>query len=103
MKRTSKLIASTILAGLLGSPEVWAQYVRVAPPPARVEVRGRRPGPGFVWQPGYYRWRRGSYRWRPGVWVVPPTRHAMWVPPRWHHSRRGWHSTPGHWRRTGRW
>src|SRR5215831_17440464 len=100
MRLTSKLIASTLLTALLGSSEVWAQrtYVRTAPPPARVQVRGRAPGPGFVWQPGYYRWGRGAYRWRPGIWVRPPARRAVWVAPRWHHSRRGWYRSPGFWR-----
>ena len=105
MRHTSRFIASTILAALLGTSEAWAQartYVRVAPPPARVEVRGRAPGPGFVWQPGYYRWRNGAYVWRGGMWARPPARHAMWVPPRWVHSRRGWYRTPGAWHRSGR-
>src|SRR5215470_13326580 len=99
MRLTSRLIASTLLA-LMTASEAWAQttYVRVPPPRARVEVRGRSPGPGFVWQPGYYRWRRGAYSWRPGVWVRPPTRHAMWVSPPWVHTRRGWYRTPGRWR-----
>src|SRR5215467_14292569 len=49
MRYTSRLIASTLLAALLGTSEVWAQrtYVRTAPPPARVQVRGRSPGPGL--------------------------------------------------------
>src|SRR5262245_36981703 len=103
MRLTSRLIASSLLA-LLTASEAWAQtvYVRNAPPAPRAEIRTRSPGPGWVWQPGYYRWRRGAYSWRPGIWVRPPARHAMWVPPRWHHSRRGWHSSPGYWR-TRRW
>src|SRR5262244_1018599 len=100
MRHTSKLIASMVLASVVAGSEAWAQrtYVRVPPPPARVEVRGPAPRPGLVWQPGYYRWRRDAYRWRSGRWVRPPARRAVWVAPRWEPSRRGWYSTPGHWR-----
>jgi hypothetical protein len=99
MRYTSRLIASTLLTLLVGASETWAQtYIRVAPPPPRVEVRRAAPGPGFVWQPGYYRWRNGRYTWRRGMWARPPARHAVWIPPRWVHSRRGWHHTPGRWR-----
>ena len=36
-------------------------YVRVAPPPPRVEVRGYAPGPGFAWVGGYWNYAGGGY------------------------------------------
>ena len=56
--------------------------VKQAPPKARVEVIAVRPGPAYVWVPGYWTWETSAYVWTPGVWVLPPEPAAVWVPPR---------------------
>jgi YXWGXW repeat-containing protein len=74
--------------------------VAVPPPPLRPEVVVVRPGPYYVWVPGYWNWApyRHRYIWVGGAWVRPPHRHAVWVRPRW--VRRGHASfyIRGHWR-----
>jgi WXXGXW repeat (2 copies) len=74
-------------------------YIRTAPPPAVVEVRGVAPVRGYVWVPGYHRWNGRAYVWVPGQWVAPPRARAVWVPARWVHDRHGWYLVEGHWRR----
>jgi len=75
--------------------------VNAPPPPLRREVVVVRPGPDYVWVPGYWNWApaRRDYVWVGGVWLRPPYRHAVWVGPRW--VRRGHYRyfVRGHWRR----
>jgi hypothetical protein len=73
-------------------------YVKVAPPPAIVEVRSVAPGPGHVWVGGFYRWEHNRYVWVRGRWVVPPHPKAVWVPGHWQHSPRGHFWVEGRWR-----
>jgi len=73
-------------------------FVKIAPPRVKVEHRGRAPGPGYVWTPGYNRWDGHAYAWAPGEWVKPPHNHARWVAPHWTHRHEGWSMTEGHWR-----
>lgn len=94
-------LAALLLVGSLSALNacvMGVMYVRVPPPPPRIEVRGVRPGPAYVWVPGYYRWD-GAYVWVVGSWVRPPYGGAVWVPGRWVHTRRGWRFMRGHWRR----
>lgn len=77
---------------------VRADYVRVPPPPPRVEAYGVAPGPGYVWVGGNWAWRGGRYDWAPGRWARPPRRHAAWVPGSWVHRRGGYYWVEGHWR-----
>lgn len=53
-----------------------------APPPLRREKIPIRPGPHYVWVPGYWMWEAGAYVWLPGAWIAPPAPAAVWVPPR---------------------
>lgn len=73
-------------------------YVRVAPPPAVVEVRGVAPGPGHIWVAGHHRWAGDRYTWVAGSWIVPPRPRAAWVPGHWKHTRSGYYWVDGHWR-----
>lgn len=73
-------------------------YLRVGPPPAVVERRIDAPGPGYVWQPGYYRWDGREYRWMPGHYELAPRARATWVPGHWEHDRRGFYWVDGRWR-----
>jgi len=67
-----------------------AEPVRVAPPP--------RPSRAHVWVGGEWEERDGRYVHKDGYWVLPPHRHAHWVPGHWRHFRGGWAWIPGHWR-----
>jgi WXXGXW repeat (2 copies) len=92
-------LIACVFAGILAAGAMAADvFVRVGPPVAVVERPGRAPHPGWVWTPGYHRWDGRAYVWVPGAWVVPPRRHARWVPARWVHRRRGWVLVAGHWR-----
>jgi hypothetical protein len=70
------------------------------PPPLRHEVVVVRPGPGYVWVPGYWDWRpvRHRYVWVSGVWRRPPHVHAVWVGPHvgYRHHHRYYYR--GYWR-----
>jgi hypothetical protein len=95
----SKLFLSALFACAAAIGTAQAQVVvRVAPPRAVVERPGPRPGPQFVWIPGYHRWDSRAYVWVPGRWEAPPRRHAHWVPARWVHRHNGWVLIEGHWR-----
>lgn len=73
-------------------------YVHAGPPRAVVERRVVAPGPGYVWQAGFYRWSGRDYVWVPGHYERAPRGRATWVPGRWAHDRRGWYFVEGHWR-----
>ena len=73
-------------------------YVRIGPPHPRREVIVARPGPAYVWTPGYYAHDGTRYNWVAGTWVLPPHRHAHWVPGHWRHRAAGYYWVPGHWR-----
>ena len=72
------------------------EVVMVAPPPARVEVYGASPGPGYVWIGGYWNWVGGRHVWVGGHWEAPH-RGYRYVPHHWVHERDGWHLIEGHW------
>ena len=76
-----------------------AIFVQVGPPPPPPrQVIVARPGPGYVWVPGYYRWARGRYVWAPGYWAMPPRPRAIWVPGYWTPRHGGYVWTGGYWR-----
>lgn len=74
-------------------------YVRVGPPPPPHQVVVVRPGPAYVWTPGYQSWSGGRYVWVPGRWRMPPAGYRVWVAGRWVASPRGWYWVSGHWAR----
>ena len=57
-----------------------AVYIRSAPPPLRVEVRGPLPGPGYAWVEGYWAPNGRHYRWVAGRWDRPPYRRGILEP-----------------------
>ena len=96
------MLAVLLLAGSLSALNACAMgvmYVRMGPPPPRMEMRAHAPGSDYVWLPGYYRWDGVAYVWVGGYWARPPHPRAHWVPGRWEHTRRGWRFIQGHWRR----
>ena len=94
------LLASMLTLGATGCAARggYGTYVRVPPPPPRVEVYGRAPGLGFVWVDGYWAGRGGGYAWAPGYWARPPRPHARWAPGRWEYRHGRYHFQPGCWR-----
>jgi WXXGXW repeat (2 copies) len=92
------LVAGFVLAAAASADAKTRVFVRVGPPAPIVEYRSVAPGSRYVWVPGYYRWDGYGYGWAPGRWVVPPRARAVWVAPRWAHSRHGWYVVGGYWR-----
>ncbi|MGH7583591.1 MAG: YXWGXW repeat-containing protein [Gemmatimonadales bacterium] len=69
------------------------------PPSRRSEVRGARPGPGYVWVQGHFAWQSGNYVWIAGQWERPPQpRYHSWESGHWRHVRGGWIWVDGRWR-----
>jgi len=91
------LVAMIAIAASAPSARSQAVYVKVGTPPIPHEVVVARPGPAYVWVPGYQAWRGGAYVFVPGHWVVPPAPYHVWVAGRWVSSPRGWYWVPGHW------
>ena len=101
MWKRTLLVASILTIGGMAGCAVrasYATYARVPPPPARVEVYGLAPGPGFAWVDGYWAWRGGGYAWTPGYWARPPRPHARWAPGHWGYRHGGYYYRPGGWR-----
>lgn len=73
-----------------------AAAVQVAPPPARYEVVGVAPSPGYVWIAGYWNWGGARYEWVPGRWSAPRPGY-VWVPHRWEHEGDHWRQRGGRW------
>jgi hypothetical protein len=93
------LLSGVVAATLsLGACAGGGYYAYSAPPPARVEVRGIAPGPGYTWIDGYYAYRGNSYIWVPGSWVRPPRPRAVWVAPRWEQRNGRYYYHRGQWR-----
>jgi hypothetical protein len=72
-------------------------YARVAPPPARFEVRGVAPSARHFWAPGYFRWNGREHVWVGGRWEL--RRPGLeFVGPRWIvGSGARFEFIPGHW------
>jgi hypothetical protein len=92
------VIVGTLLALNGVTATATELVVRIRPPHAIVEERGRPPSPRHVWVSGYQRWDGRHYEWVRGKWELPPPRHAHWVRHRWVHRRHGWVLVRGYWR-----
>ena len=93
-------ILITAAAGVIMAVGAMAEQiiVKVAPPHDVVEVRGRPPHAGWVYQKGYHRWDGHAHVWVPGVWVEPPHEHARWVDHHWEHRNGSYVFVEGRWR-----
>lgn len=99
VSKIQALTGSLLLAASLSyAADVHIVFAPSAPPHHAREVIAVRPGPNYVWVPGYHRWDGSSYAWVAGSWQEPPRAHARWVAGRWRHERRGWYWTDGRWR-----
>jgi len=94
-----KLFITLAGAAALISTTAWSQVVvRVGPPRVIVERLIPRPGPRYVWIPGYYRWGGARYVWVPGRYEVPPRPGVVWIAPRWVQRGGSWVFVAGFWR-----
>jgi hypothetical protein len=89
------VFALALAAGVANAAEI---FVRFGPPPPPREVIAVRPGPRYVWVPGYYRYTGRHYGWVKGYWAKPPRPHARWVPGYWTPRRGGHVWVGGYWR-----
>ena len=71
-------------------------FSRSAPPALGVEERGRAPGAGYLWTPGYYGWNGRGHVWHGGRWYAG-RRGYEYVGPGWHSWRGRWGYRPGRW------
>src|SRR3954447_4721345 len=100
---TLAMLVSALLFAPAASARVYVRgggiVVHGGPPPLRHEVLIPRPGPRYVWVPGYWNWQRNNYVWVGGNWLLPPYPRAVWVGPRgvYRHHHRYFYG--GHWRR----
>ena len=93
-----KLLLGFASAVLIALPAFSEVVVQVRPPAPIHETIVARPGPNYVWTPGYHAWNGTAYAWTPGAWVAPPHPGARWVAHRWVHRNGGYVLVEGHWR-----
>lgn len=95
-----KFLFTAVFASALMIPGAKAAdvIVRFGPPARPREVIVARPGPQYVWVPGYYRWEGARYGWVAGSWALPPRPRAVWVPGRWTRRHGGYVWIAGRWR-----
>ena len=101
MMMKKMLVASAIAAavGAVTVPTVAAAdvFVRVGPPPARVEVAPPARH-GYVWVRGYWDWRSHRHVWIGGHWVRERPGY-VYHSPRWVERNGGWYMERGRWAR----
>ena len=97
MKRAFWLVPVLAAFSLAGCAARATYYVATPPPPARVEVYGYAPGPGYVWIDGFWDWR-GRYVWVPGYWGRRPHPHAVWERGHGYYDHGRYYYRRGHWR-----
>jgi hypothetical protein len=100
-----KVFAVTAVAATLGvampaTSSAADVFVRVAPPPARVEATPA-PRHGHVWVPGYWDWRGHRHVWTAGHWERE-RRGYVYHEPRWVERNGGWYMERGRWSRGDR-
>ena len=69
-----------------GYEQGYEQGVQASEPPPELPVYAQPPcpGPGYIWNPGYWGWGgNGGYYWVPGAWVPAPYTGALWTPGWW--------------------
>jgi hypothetical protein len=106
-RQIAKWLSVSVLGGacLIASPDGVSiasaepvVYVRVAPPPARVEVVPARPTPHHFWVHGYWGWNGHAHVWRSGRYEVE-RRGYEYREPRWEGEHGRWRFHDGGWHR----
>ena len=84
---TFVLLAFLMLAVPAVSSAAIVFSIEIAPPPLPVYAQPVCPGPGYIWEPGYWAYDDG-YFWVPGTWVLIPEPSLLWTPGYW-----GWNGS----------
>jgi hypothetical protein len=71
--------------------------VAVAPPPLIDYDQPPLPGPGYLWNPGYWAYGDAGYYWVPGTWAQPPAVGLLWTPPYWGFVNGAYLFNAGYW------
>jgi hypothetical protein len=71
--------------------------VQVAPPPLIEYDQPPLPGPGYLWNPGYWAYGDAGYYWVPGTWAEPPAVGLLWTPPYWGFVNGAYLFNAGYW------
>jgi len=94
-----KFVLTALFGLALGiAPVDAAVVIKLRPPISIHEQRTARPSREHVWVGGYHRWDGNAYSWQAGEWQRPPHAHAVWVAPRYNHTRDGYVFVEGRWR-----
>ncbi|MGB7435727.1 MAG: hypothetical protein WBR26_06295 [Candidatus Acidiferrum sp.] len=105
---TTNLISSLALsifllaipAALSASPAAQvgvAVSIRIGPPVLPVYTQPLCPGPGYIWEPGYWSYGAEGYYWVSGIWVFPPQVGLLWTPGYWGFSNGFYVWNAGYW------
>ena len=101
MKRVLLATAIATALGVIAPATALADvYVRVGPPPVRVE-HVPPPRHGWVWEPGHWEWRGHHHVWVAGHWLRERPGY-VYSAPRWYERDGGWYYAPGRWGRGDR-
>ena len=98
LKRFAFVAGLTLLFGVVFVPSAHAQTrfsLQIGPAAPFYGAQG--PGPGYVWQRGYYAWTGYDYRWVPGGWVRPYDGRRDWASERWERDHQEFHRAWDDW------
>src|ERR1035437_6366208 len=94
-----KRLLGLFFAGALAFSAMAASAViRIPPPRAVYQRRGRVPSRNHGWVSRYPRWGGKAYSWQQGRWEQPPRARARWVSHHYVRQRGGWVFVEGRWR-----
>jgi len=88
---------TTVPAVTAAPAQTSTVIVTQAPPAVQQENPPPRPSDEYTWIGGYWIWRDNQYLWVAGHWALPPSRGAVWVPPRWEQEGANYRFYDGHW------
>ncbi len=92
------LSAALMSAVLPAHAQDVAISVDFAPPPLPVYDQAAIPGPGYIWEPGYWAWSPDvGWYWVPGTWVLPPAVGLLWTPGYWAYNDGAYVFYDGYW------
>jgi hypothetical protein len=93
----SAAVAEAQVTAHVTLPRLDVHVMAGRPPAPRYEVRGPRPGEGYIWVGGFWTAEGGRWEWVPGHWDQPPEPDVYWIQPRYVHSYGEYIYEPGHW------
>ena len=108
-KRLARLVIPVVLAMFSCAPafsqirigvELGPVHIRIAPeppPPMRMERRMERPGPRYMWIPGYWDRQGDRWEWLSGRWEEPNQRGSRWIRPQYRQDGGAYRYEPGRW------